>query len=392
MRIGIDGIPLATPKTGIGHYTFELARSLARLLPDDECQLVAPVPVDLEGQNQGIELPANLSTVYAPVNALRRRWWTIGLPLYIRRNNLSLFHGTNYNLPLWQRCPTVVTIHDLSLLLHSDTHQEHLVRRARMRLPTMTRIATRIITDSESVKREICAHLGVKPAKVTAVPLAPRRAFRPADESQARATRRRLGVEDDFILFVGTVEPRKNLVSLVRAFDELLRTTDLRPQLVIAGPKGWLTEGLFANVEWSARTERILFTGYVPDQDLRALYSSCRVSVYPSVYEGFGLPPLEAMACGAPVITSRIPVIMETVGTNARLIEPSDVRELTAALVELLTDADARAHFSAVGLQRAAEFTWERTARTTLEVYREALDAARTVRTGKSRVLNNPPG
>jgi glycosyltransferase involved in cell wall biosynthesis len=392
MRIGIDGIPLATPKTGIGHYTFELARSLAKLVPGDECQLVAPVPIDLDEANDGIEMPPNLRTVYAPVNALRRRWWTIGLPLYVRRNNLSLFHGTNYNLPLWQRCPTVVTIHDLSLLLHSDTHQEHLVRRARMRLPTMTRIATRIITDSESVKREICAHLGVKPAKVTAVPLAPRRAFRPAGESQARAARRRLGVEDDFILFVGTVEPRKNLITLVRAFDELLRTTNLRPQLVIAGPKGWLTEGLFANVEWAARTDRILFTGYVPDEDLRALYSSCRVSVYPSVYEGFGLPPLEAMACGAPVITSRIPVIVETVGTNARLIDPSDARELTAALVELLTDSGARAHFSEAGLQRAAEFTWERTARMTLEVYREALGAAGTSGKVSSQKPNILPG
>jgi len=392
MRIGIDGIPLATPKTGIGHYTFELARSLARLIPGDECQLVAPVPIDLDEENDGKEMPANLRPVYAPVNALRRRWWTIGLPLYVRRNNLSLFHGTNYNLPLWQRCPTVVTIHDLSLLLHSDTHQEHLVRRARMRLPTMTRIATRIITDSESVKREISAHLGVEPAKVTAVPLAPRRAFHPADELQARAARRRLGVEDDFILFVGTVEPRKNLITLVRAFDELLRTTDLRPQLVIAGPKGWLTEGLFANAEWATRTDHILFTGYVPDEDLRALYSSCHVLVYPSVYEGFGLPPLEAMACGAPVITSRIPVIMETVGTNARLIDPSDVRELTSALVELLTDSDARAHFSAAGLQRAAEFTWERTAQMTLEVYREALGAAGTAHKVRSREPNILPG
>jgi len=392
MRIGIDGIPLATPKTGIGHYTFELARSLARLIPGDECQLVAPVPIDLDEENDGKEMPANLRPVYAPVNALRRRWWTIGLPLYVRRNNLSLFHGTNYNLPLWQRCPTVVTIHDLSLLLHSDTHQEHLVRRARMRLPTMTRIATRIITDSESVKREISAHLGVEPAKVTAVPLAPRRAFHPADELQARAARRRLGVEDDFILFVGTVEPRKNLITLVRAFDELLRTTDLRPQLVIAGPKGWLTEGLFANAEWATRIDHILFTGYLPDEDLRALYSSCHVSVYPSVYEGFGLPPLEAMACGAPVITSRIPVIMETVGTNARLIDPSDVRELTSALVELLTDSGASAHFSAAGLQRAAEFTWERTAQMTLEVYREALGAAGTAHKVRSREPNILPG
>src|SRR2546423_4160791 len=200
MLIGLDGIPLATPKTGIGHYTFELAQCLARLAPVDEFELVAPVPLELSA-----EMPPNLRARHAPVNALRRRWWTIGLPLYVRQNKLTLFHGTNYNVPLWQRCPTVVTIHDLSLLLHADTHPEHLVRRARRRLPAMTRIATRIITDSESVRAEICEHLGVAPDKITAVALAPRRVFHPVPEMEARATRHRLCVADKFILFVGTV-------------------------------------------------------------------------------------------------------------------------------------------------------------------------------------------
>ena len=368
MRIGIDGIPLATPKTGIGHYTFELARELARLAPDVEFELVAPVPVEL-----GVDVPANLRAVHVPVNALRRRWWTIGLPLYVRQNKLALFHGTNYNVPLWQRCPTVVTIHDLSLLLHADTHPEHLVRRARRRLPAMTRTATRIITDSESVRREICEHLQVAPEKITAVPLAPRRAFHPVAEAETREARKRLGVADEFILFVGTVEPRKNLLTLVRAFDELLRTTDLQPQLVIAGQKGWLNDELFALIEQTALSTRILFTGYISDEDLRALYSSCRVAVYPSLYEGFGLPPLEAMACGAPVITSRIPVIMETSAEAARLINPTDTQELTAALVELLTDEGARAQLAAAGSKRAAEYTWARTAEQTLAVYREVL-------------------
>ncbi len=375
MRIGIDGIPLAPPRAGIGHYTFELARALAALLPEDDCELIAPVPISVDADDE-IAVPSNLSAVYVPVNPIGRRWWTLGLPLYVRRNRLTLFHGTNYNLPLWHGCPTVVTIHDLSLLLHANTHREDLVRRARTRLPLMTRIANLIITDSESVKSEICEHLKVLPEKVTAVPLAPRRAFHRADVSQTSETCRRLGVEDDFILFVGTVEPRKNLITLVRAFDELLRTTNLRPQLVIAGAKGWLTDELFANVDAAARGERILFTGYVSDEELRALYSSCRVCVYPSLYEGFGLPTLEAMACGAPVITSRIPVMIETVGASARLIEPTDVHQLTAALVELLTDDNAREHFSKSGFQRAAEFTWERTARKTLEVYRQALQAS----------------
>ncbi len=376
MRIAIDGIPLAEPKTGIGHYTFELARGLATLAPQHDFELVAHVSIEEAVQSAfdaDSPLPANLRAVHAPVNALSKRWWTIGLPLYVQRRAVALFHGTNYKVPLWNRCRTIVTIHDLSLLLHAHTHQEELVRRARLRLPATARMASKIITDSESVKREICEHLRVRPEKIAVVPLAPRRAFRPVAGDEAAGARRRLGVEDDFILFVGTVEPRKNLLTLVRAFNELTRQAGFRPQLVIAGKKGWLTEELYLLIEESGLSSRILFTGYVSDEDLAALYSSCRVCVYPSLYEGFGLPPLEAMSCGAPVITSRIPVIMETVGDAARLVEPTDVRELADA-IRGLWDSDAeRRRLSADGIAHAANFTWERTARLTLDVYEEVL-------------------
>jgi len=379
MRIAIDGIPLAEPKTGIGHYTFELARGLAALAPQHDFELVAHVAID-EAVRSAFDadapLPANLRAVHAPINALSRRWWTIGLPLYVQRRGVALFHGTNYKVPLWKRCHTIVTIHDLSLLLHSHTHKEELVRRARLRLPATARMASKIITDSESVKREICEHLRIRLEKIVVVPLAPRRAFRPVGATASAEARRRLGVEDDFILFVGTVEPRKNLLTLVRAFDELTQCTSLRPQLVIAGQKGWLTEELFALVEKSGLGSRILFTGYVSDEDLAALYSSCRVSVYPSLYEGFGLPPLEAMSCGAPVITSRIPVIMETVGDAAHLVEPTNVRELTDGIRALWENDEERRRLSADGLAHASRFTWERTARLTLDVYEEVLRGA----------------
>lgn len=374
MLIGIDGIPLGTPKTGIGHYTFELARSLAAIDPSNNYELVATSDISHAARPEE-DWPENLRLVHDPVNRIRKQWWTIGLPLYVRRHGLALFHGTNYGVPLWNNCPTVVTIHDLSLLLHAETHEERLVNRARRRLPVMVKTATKIITDSASVKQEICEHLGVRPDKIAVVPLAPRRAFRPVPANQSAEARRRLGVEDDFLLFVGTVEPRKNLITLVRAYDELLRQTPLRPQLVIAGQKGWLNEELFALIEKSAVDSRILFTGYVSDEDLSALYSSCRVCIYPSLYEGFGLPPLEAMACGAPVITSRIPVLSETVGDAARLVGPTDAPALAQALAELLADEGARQHLSSVGRSRAAEFTWERTARLTLDVYREVLNA-----------------
>lgn len=379
MRIGLDGIPLGEVKTGVGHYTFELARSLASLAPADEFELISPFPyVAADGDESEQTLPSNLRIVQAQVNPLRRRrWWSIGLPLYIKRASFVLFHGTNYNVPLWNRCRTILTVHDLSLLLYPETHEEHLVRRARLRLPVMARTATAIITPSESVRREVCEHLGIKPERVVAIPEAARRTFRPLPLAETIAVRRRLKIEDEFILFVGTIEPRKNLLALARAFDEIHRTTRLHPQLVIAGKEGWLTGELFSYLKSAEIRERVRFTGYVSDDDLRALYSSCRAFVYPSLYEGFGLPPLEAMACGAPVITSRIPSIIETVGDAARLVSPTDFRELTQGIIRVLEDSGEREHLSLAGLQRAAGFSWERTAAASLDVYRQALNKER---------------
>ena len=280
LRIGIDGNPLATPKTGIGHYTFELARELASQRPGWDVELIAPVSVEpalADGCGAGAR-PPNLRAATTPTKVLRNRWWSFGLPLYAREARLDLFHGTNYNVPVWGRTPSVVTFHDLSLLLHPETHPARLVGVMRRRLPVMIAAAARIITDSESVRREVCGQLKVPAEKVVSVPLAPRRVFRPADARETADALARLNVAGDFILYVGTVEPRKNLLTLVRAFDLLLRETAHRPRLVIAGGKGWLTDELFRFVERSGLSPHLTFTGYVSDEDLRALYTACRRS------------------------------------------------------------------------------------------------------------------
>jgi glycosyltransferase involved in cell wall biosynthesis len=383
MRIGLDGIPLTEAKAGIGHYTAELSAELARQSPVDDFELILPDRFEVAADAQVRDADetqtangSNLRVVRAPSEGVRLRWWSMGLPLHARERGLALFHGTNYHVPVWDTCPTVVTVHDLSPLLHADTHRAELVRRARLRLPAMVRAATYIVTDSESVKREVCEHFNARPARVVSVPLAPRRSFRPVPAHESAQVRRRLGVEDDFLLFVGTVEPRKNLSTLVRAYAELVRATDFRPQLVIAGGRGWLNDELLDLIEREELTKRTLFTGYVSDEELRALYSSCAISIYPSVYEGFGLPPLEAMSCGAAVVASRIPVLEETCGKGAaRLVDPLDFREMARTLAHLLADPDARAGLSRAGRARAAEYTWERTARLTREVYEEAINA-----------------
>jgi glycosyltransferase involved in cell wall biosynthesis len=372
MRVALDGFPLSSPKTGIGHYTFELARALAQVSPGDTFELISPFPVtdSIVEQVQQSSL-TNLILNNPRGTSFRRRWWAIGLPLFLRQHSFDVFHGTNYEVPLWNRKRNILTIHDLSLQLHPEYHEARLVRRARRRLPLMIRSAALIIAVSQSMKREICEHLKIKPELVVVTPEAPRRSFKPLPVAETAAVRERLGIEADFILTVGTIEPRKNLLTLVRALDQILRTTSLRPQLVIAGGEGWLMNELYSFIKSSGVGKSVRFVGYTADEDLRALYSSCCVCVYPSLYEGFGLPPLEAMACGAPVITSRIPAIVETVGDAAVLFDPLSVDELASSLVQLWTDEGQRDQLSRAGLKRAAEFTWEQTARLTLDIYRQ---------------------
>ena len=366
MRIGLDGIPLASTKTGIGHYTLELSRALARIDPEDEFELISPYRFSSSFEQN----PPNLRAVEA---ARRRFWWFVGLPLYLRRHPLSLFHGTNYEIPMWSKCPTVLTIHDLSLLVHPETHEPHVVRRARYRLPLMARSATKIITATEFMKREVSEHFKIDPARIAVTPYAQRQNFHPLSRGETEQMRARFEIEDVFVLFVGTIEPRKNLITLLRAFAEVIRTTELRPQLVIAGKKGWLMDEMSNYINSEDLSARIKFTGYITDEDLGALYSSCTVCVYPSLYEGFGLPPLEAMACGAPVIASNVPSLFESTGKAALLVPPTDVQQLSQAIAEMIRNPEKRAYFSKAGLERASQFSWERTAELTLEVYREVV-------------------
>ena len=346
MRIALDGMPLASPLTGVGHYTAELARNLRAVAPSDSF------------------------TFISPGGFLKRRWWSLGLPLHLLRNSFDLFHGTNYEIPFWSRRPTVVTIHDLSMLLLSGVHRQDLIWRSRWRLPWMVKRASRIITPSNSIKTELCAAFGIHPDKVAVTPEAPRPVFKRREDPELL---RRHGIAGDFILFVGTIEPRKNLRRLVEAFDQMLRNTSLSPTLVIAGGKGWMMDDFVSFIKEKGLKDRVCLTGYLEDQDLCGLYSTCRAFVYPSLYEGFGLPPLEAMACGAPVITSRTPALMETVDTAARLIDPEDVDDIARAMTEMLSDAQVREHYAELGKVHVKKFSWEQTALKTLEVYRELL-------------------
>jgi glycosyltransferase involved in cell wall biosynthesis len=373
MRIGIDGIPLAGNKTGVGHYTFEIAHGLAAKLPAEEIHVLSHEVFEPAAINTNSSHTTNLQFIQPPVNALTRHWWTIGLPLYIRRHDIALFHGTNYDVPLWGGCPTILTIHDLSSLLFADTHVKRRVRRARRRLPTMAHLATKIIVPTASVRSEVLEHLDISEDKVTVVHEAPRRCFRPESRTNSDIVLKRLKIEDQFVLYVGAIEPRKNVQTLIKAFEEIYRKTEHRPQLVIAGPNGWLSDDVFAQVERSAVKDRILLTGYLGDEDLRALYSTCVLLSYPAIYEGAGLPPLEAMACGAPVVTTDARAISEMVGDAAIRLPAKDHEALATSLVEMLSNENARKELSERGIKHVAQYTWDRAVTATYELYLKAL-------------------
>jgi glycosyltransferase involved in cell wall biosynthesis len=368
MRIGLDGIPLAFPKTGVGHYTFELAQALTRVAPEYHVELVYPstfAPITTVGA---------VTATRVPVGPIGRHWWSTGLPRFVRNQRFDLFHGTNYDVPLWRRCPTVLTVHDLSLLLYPETHEKRSVKRARRRLPLMVRTADAVIVPTAAVRQDVAVNFGLRLEKVFVVHEAARECFTPAALDATIATRQKYGIGDEFILTVGTIEPRKNLETLIAAFEQVvseLPNSDV--QLVLAGGRGWLSGPVFSALDRSPARSRVVLTEYLHDADLRDLYSSCRAFVYPSLYEGFGLPPLEAMACGAPVIASSVPALIETTADAALLVEPKDVDGLSGAILEVLRDGELRAGLIAAGQQRVKEFSWDKAAVETLAVYESVL-------------------
>ena len=374
MLIGLDGIPLTFPKTGVGHYTAELADALAKIAAEHEFRLVYPSSFPASSF-QFVSAPEqNLKAVRVPVGPIRKHWWTVGLPTYISREKIQLFHGTNYDIPMWHGCPTVLTIHDLSSLLYPDTHEKRSVKRARRRLPIMSKAADAIVVPTEAIKREVCEHLGTRGEKVFVVPDAAREFFHPVAFEQTAATRERLGTGEDFILTVGTIEPRKNIPTLVSAFERLRQGESHRHvKLVIAGGNGWLSGPSLEAIKHSTANRQIILAGYLNDRELRDLYSSCRVFVYPSLYEGFGLPPIEAMACGAAVVVSNIPALVESTGGAARVSDPRDPDHLAQTISEVLNNDEEWAALASAGRSRASELSWTQTAIKTMQVYENLL-------------------
>ncbi len=295
-------------------------------------------------------------------------------PLAAWRERLDLLHALAYVTPALAPCPTIVTVHDLSFVLYPEAFRPF----NRLYLRTMTRRSVlrsrRILADSFSTRDDLVRLWGIPRGRISVVHAAVEDDYCPAPLAQVEEFRRQRGLPERFVLYLGTLEPRKNVTAVVDAFARWVQATgDSATHLVLAGAKGWYYEQVFRRVQEVGLPDRVHFPGYVPSAELPAWYRAATAFIYPSLYEGFGLPPLEAMACGTPVITSNTSSLPEVVGDAALLVDPYDIDAIADALARLLADADLRQQLRAAGLARARRFSWEQTARETIAAYRLAL-------------------
>jgi glycosyltransferase involved in cell wall biosynthesis len=359
MRIGLITYGLDRPLSGIGRYTLELARGLAKLLAPGDLFLLGPAPA---GPWRRVTLPGSerLPSLLLQSN--------LALPGLVKRLGLDLLHDPTGCAPFGlgqTSAPRVVTVHDTFPWSCPGTSTRLEVLLHRYWLPWALRHTEQIITDSQTSARDIVRYLGPPTEKVQVIPLAVGPLYRPPGEAAVQAVRARYGLPERYILFAGGLNPRKNLLRLLKACRLVWRTGEQRP-LVVLGASDEALQPVLAPFSMEQRVHGL---GYVPEDDLPGIYGGADLFCYPSLYEGFGLPALEAMACGAPVLCSNNAALPEVVGTAAILVDPYDIEALANAISAALHDTNGRHELRSRGIKQAHHFSWERTAQTTLEVY-----------------------
>ncbi|HEX8291923.1 MAG TPA: glycosyltransferase family 1 protein [Pyrinomonadaceae bacterium] len=369
MHIAIDAHSVGTGLAGNETYAANLVEALAEV--DGENRYTVYVTK--------AEAEARFGGRWGNVSVRRTMPHTplVRIPLTLsaelRRRPVDLLH-VQYTAPPFAPCPVVVTIHDLSFEHIPETFKRRSRVQLRLTVRATARRAAHVIAPSEYTRRDLVETYGLDPARVSAIPLAVSPRFRPVgDAGELGRVRKRYGIAGEYVLAVGSIQPRKNLARLVRAYATLRRGRGRSnlPQLVLVGKKAWLYGDTLRAIEEEGLGGSVVVTGYVSEDDLPALYTGALLFAYPSFYEGFGLPPLEAMSCGAPVLTGSLTSLPEVVGDAGLTVDPFDTDALAAGLARLIDDDALRASLSGRGLQRARRFDWRDTARMTLQVYRK---------------------
>lgn len=373
MRVAVMGRSIRPNASGVGRHAANLVGALAEILPPRALTvfLTRDAPNRLSANAQEIRAPFPTPNEYA-----RAFWEQTVVPAQLRSLQVDVYHSPNYILPALLTLPSVVTIHDLVFLsaqLHRLTSHVYLSALTTLAL----RRATAIIAVSEWTRRAIEARYPRTAGRIEVIYQGVDPGLRRPDAASLQSFRARHQVSYPYVLFVGTLEPRKNLIRLLAAFERAVTAARLPHHLVLIGATGWKTAALDRALRTSPLAERIHLPGYVPDRDLPYWYAGAALFAYPSLEEGFGLPPLEAMACGAPVLTSNCSALPEVVGDAAYLIDPTDTEAIARAIAEILSDPRLAERLSQAGPRRARCFTWSDAARRHLALYERIASGGR---------------
>ena len=371
MRIAIDAHSVGAKLGGNESYAVNLIEALAQI--DSVNNYTIYVTTDEARDRFGRRWSNFKVRSTLPHTPLIRIPLTLSAEL--RKNPVDVLH-VQFTAPPFCPCPVVVSIHDLSFEHLPQTFNRRSRTQLRLTVRHSARRAARILSLSEHTRRDIMETYGIDAERVEAIPLAAPDHFAPVtDPGELKRVRHTYGIDGEYILSVGSIQPRKNLARLIKAFASLRsnNTADALPKLVLVGKCAWLYDETLRAIDEAGVRDAVILTGYVPETELPALYSGATCFVYPSYFEGFGLPPLEAMKCGAPVIVGNKTSLPEVVGDAALTVDPFDVDAIAAALERLLKDPELRRELSLKGQRRANAFDWQETARKTLKVYEEVV-------------------
>ena len=371
MRIAIDAHSVGNQLAGNETYAVNLIEALAEVDQSNQYTLYVTRQSAIDRfANRWPNFNVKRTVPHTPLVRI-----PVTLSAELRRNPVDVLH-VQYTAPPLAPCSVVATIHDLSFEHLPETFNRRSRAQLRLTVRRTARKAAQILTLSEFSRRDIVDTYRIAPDRVSVTPAAAPSHFKPIeDETELRKIREIYGIERDYILSVSSIQPRKNLIRLIEAYSCLrgLRPEGKLPQLVLVGKRGWLDNETFRAAQRHSANNDITFTGYVVEKDLPALYSGATCFVYPSFFEGFGLPVLEAMQCGAPVIAGNRTSIPEVVGKAGLLFDPFDTNSLVQALTRMLDNSEYRAALRIQGLERAREFDWKQTARMTLQAYQKAV-------------------
>lgn len=377
MNIGLSIEHLHGKKTGVGQYGFNIALNLAKIDNINNYFLFSPSPLEKGDVDRLSEYPnikvldRNVLEKFIPNDIiLIPLWLHFCLPYLCKKTGVDLYVNTG---SIWPLLPfrfakrQLVFIHDVIPLLFPECYYKHSLYYYRLSRAIHLKTYDEILVNSETTKRDFVHHLGVHDKQISVTPLGKDDRFMRMDDiSKNQRVREKYSLPESYLLFTGTLEPRKNITGLLEAYGNARARESLK--LVITGKKGWLYEEIFETFERLDLKERVVFTGFVDDDDLPSIYSMAKVFVYPSHYEGFGLPVLEAMACGVPVITSNVSSLVEVTGEAAILVDPLDVAALTRSIDEVVFNHATHDRLCQASVVRAQNFTWEKTAQETLKV------------------------